>query len=254
MTSTGTSAAPAAGRPRTRAPLPEAARLYVAAVIAAGGLALIAFAPREYPQPALALTCLAAMVMASLFKLRLPLGVGQSTMSMAYVIDFTVLVTAGADLAMVIAAAGVLVQCTVRVRRAQPWYRTAFSVATVALAVQAAGWTWSALGGTIVDPGVMRTAAPLGAAAGMYFVVNSGLVAAAIAFSNGLSLARCWRQGFIPVAPGYLAAAGVVATTGIMMTTEAYVLLSAAAAPMVIGHLAYALWFRHLADRRPVPA
>src|SRR5687767_699051 len=117
----------------------------------------------------LAATWLAAMAVISLFKLRLPLRRGHSTMSMAYVIDFLVLVTAGADIAMVIAAAGVIVQCTVRVRRSQPWYRTAFSVATVALAVQTAGLVWSAMGGTIAAPGITTTAVPLAMSALAYF-------------------------------------------------------------------------------------
>ena len=43
----------------------------------------------------LALALLIAALILSAFKLRLPLGRGNSTMSMAYVVDFLVIVTAG---------------------------------------------------------------------------------------------------------------------------------------------------------------
>ena len=149
-------------------------RLYIGAVIAAGALVLGTFAPRGVTQPMLALTFLVAMIVVSLFKLRLPLG--DATMSMAYVIDFAVIATAGADLAMVIAAVGTVVQCTSNVRRRQPWYRTAFSVATVVLAVRSAGLVWAALGGSIAAPSGAVLA--LLVAAVPYFAINTGLVAA----------------------------------------------------------------------------
>lgn len=222
-------------------------RIYIGAVIAAGALVLGTFAPRELSNPLLAATFLAAMIVVSLFKLRLPLGHGQSTLSMAYVVDFTVLATAGADLAMAIAAVGVLVQCTVNVRRRQPWYRTAFSIATVALSVRTAGLVWAALGGSLNGPAGMDAVLPLVGAAVPYFAINSGLVAVAIALSSGVSPVRCWTQGFVATAPSVLAAAGVVAAVEVAMTPDAYVILMSAAVPMMLCHLAYAAWFRKLA-------
>lgn len=229
-------------------------RLYIGAVIGAGTLVLLTFAPREVPQPLLALTFLAAMVVVSLFKLRLPLGDGHSTMSMAYVVDFAVIATAGADLAMAIAAAGVIVQCTVNVRRRQPWYRTAFSVATVVLAVRSAGLVWAALGGSVEAASGVGAVLPLVAAAVPYFAINSGLVAAAIAMSNRTSTLRCWSQSFLSTAPGVVAAAVVVAGIEVAMTPDAYVLLIATAVPMALCHLAYSAWFRRTPVTNPVPA
>lgn len=229
-------------------------RLYVSAVTGAGALALAAFAPREFPNPLLALAFLAAMSVVSVFKLRLPLGRGQSTMSMAYVIDFLVLVTAGADLAMAIAALGVIVQCTVRVKRRQPLYRAAFSVATVTLAVQAAGWTWTALGDALMDVGLVTSLIALVAAAAVYFVINTGLVAGAIALSSGMSPMQCWRQNFVCTAPAYLLAGVSVAALELVATSQVLLLLSAAGVPMLAGYLAYAHVFRRMADRTPAPA
>jgi hypothetical protein len=207
-------------------------------------------APRELPAPLLAVTWLTAMMVVSLFKLRLPLRRGHSTMSMAYVIDFLVLVTAGADLATVIAAVGVIVQCTVRVGRPQPWYRTAFSVATVALAVRTAGLLWSATGGTIADPGVVTTALPLTIAALGYLAVNTGLVAAVIALSAGRASVPAWSQ-FVRTAPALLIAAGAAVVMQLLAARQAYLFMPGAMTPILVCYFGYAAWFRRIADREP---
>jgi hypothetical protein len=228
--------------------------LYVGTVIAAGALLLVETVPREYPNPTVAIGFSIAMLVVSVFKLRLPLRRGQSTMSMAYVIDFLVLVTAGADLAMAIAAIGVIAQCTLRVRVRQPWYRAAFSVATIAIAVQAAGWTWSALGGAAAGAGVATSVIALAAAAAMYFVVNTGFVAGAIALSGRLPALQCWRQNFLCTAPAYLVAGVGAAVLQLLVSSGQLVLLPAAGAPMLVGYLAYAHWFRQTGDRPLAPA
>ena len=230
-----------------------ATRLYVGATIAAGALVLGAFTPREYANPALALTWLAAMVVVSLFKLRLPLGRGESTMSMAYIIDFAVIVTAGADLAMVIAAVGVLVQCTVRVRRRQAWYRTAFSVAVVALAVQAAGQVWALLGGTIEAPGITNTVVPLALCAVIYFALNTGLVALAIALSQRMPPVHSWWRDYARTAPAYFVAAACAMTVQLLLLEQLYVIVPAAVVPALACYAGYAFWFRHLAAQVPGP-
>jgi hypothetical protein len=224
--------------------------MYVGAVIAAGAAVLVAFAPRELPRPAVALTFLAAMAVVSLFKLRLPLGRGNATMSMAYVVDFAVLVTAGVELAMVIAAIGTLVQCTVNVRKTQPWYRTAFSVAAVVLSVGAAGWAWLSVGGTALAPGAGAAAVPLLVAGLFYFAVNTALVATAVAMSSGVSPIECWQENFVRTAPGYVAAAGLVAVIAAGLSQDAVVMLVSAAVPTALCHLAYVAWFRRVTARR----
>ncbi len=228
-------------------------KLYVAAVIGLGTFAMASVTAEDVASPLLALTWLAAMALVSLFKLRLPLQRGYATMSMAYVIDFVVLVTAGADLAMIVAVVGVFVQCTVRVRRSQPWYRTAFSMATVALAVETAGVLWSALGGTIADPGLTTTAIPLAVAAAGYFAVNSGLVAAAIALSNKAEAGQAWSY-LVRTAPAFLVAAGAAIVMQLLVSREAYLFVPGAITPVLVCYFAYAAWFRRVADSDPSPA
>jgi hypothetical protein len=219
---------------------------FISAVIAAGAVAMVGLAPRELADPALALTCLVVMLAVSHLKLRMPLGMGQSTMSMAYVVDFTALVTLGVDVAMLIAAAGVLVQCTLNVRRPQPWYRTAFSVAAIVLSVQAAGAVWSALGGSTVDS-ALASVVPLALGSVAYFLVNTGLVTAAVSLANGVPAVTFWKRNFAETLPSYLVAAGVASLLGVV--GDPYLLVAVALAPMGLTHFAYRLRFRHLASQ-----
>jgi hypothetical protein len=220
-------------------------RLFIGAVIAAGTSVLFARMPLEFARPALALVFLATMLSVSLFKLRLPLGLGQSTMSMAYIVDFTALVTLGADVAMLIAAAGVVAQCTLNVRRPQPWYRTAFSTAAIVLSVQAAGWMWALLGGSTGQQNILASLAPLAGAAVVYFAINTGLIAGGIGMANSVPVTQFWQRNFMGTLPAYLLAAAVAST--LVTFRDAYVLLGVALAPMALGHLLYGAWFRQVA-------
>ncbi len=232
--------------PNTRS---VATSLYVSIVIAGGAALLVRYAPREYPHPFVALSLLAATLILSAFKLRLPLGRGNSTMSMAYAIDFLALISSGPDLAMVIAAAGVVLQCTVRVRRTQPLHRAAFSVASVVIAVQAAGWAWYRFGGSAV-PSFMTLVMPLSAATITYFAVNTALVAIAIALSSAVSAAKEWYREFFWSAPAYFLSAAVAAMAALVMAYEAYALLPLVASPLYISYRAYQMSVQRLQEER----
>jgi hypothetical protein len=222
--------------------------IYVGVVIAAGIGLLASFGPAASPSASLVVTLAAAMLLVSYFKLRLPLAHGNSTISMAFAVDFVALLTVGADVAMIIAAAGVLVQCCTRVRPHQPWYRTAFSVATIVISVQAAGLTWAALGGSITELGFSTTIVPLAAMTFAYFAVDAGLVATAIALSSGVSPARD-AQSFLATAPGYVLAATIATVVTVMLRQQDYTLLPFAAVPVLACHLAYSALFRRMAER-----
>src|SRR5690606_8775904 len=103
----------------------------------------------------------------------------------------------------VIAAVGVLVQCTFGITQTQPVYRAAFSMASIVIAVQAAGWMWNAFGGDMTQPSLSTFVVPLTAAAIGYFAVNTLLVAGAIAVTTAVSAARQWYREFFWSAPAY---------------------------------------------------
>ncbi len=217
----------------------SASRLYIGAVIAAGIGLLVYFAPRDLQNPLLAGALLASTLVLSVWKLRLPLGNGVSTMSMAYAVDFVALIMEGANLAMLLGAIGVLIQCTVRVHRKQPIHRAAFSAAAVVIAVQVAGTGWKALGGSVTNLTLMTTVLPLVVCAITYFAVNTSLVVGAIAVTTSASPRRAWSPEFLRAAPAYLAAAMVAGMVAFAILNDVVELLPIVASPLLMVYRGY---------------
>src|SRR5262245_18606373 len=218
---------------------PLTPRLYVGAVIAAGAGLLLYLAPRQFENPVVAGARLVSTLVLAVFKLRLPLGNGVSTMSMAYAVDFVALIIEGANLAMLLGAIGVLIQCTVRVRRKQPIHRAAFSAAAVTIAVQVAGWGWRALGGSLTTLTLSTTLLPLIVCAITYFIVNTSLVVGAIAVTSSVSPARAWHPEFWWSAPAYLVSAVIAGLVALAITNGVFVLLPLVASPLYVCYRGY---------------
>jgi hypothetical protein len=213
-------------------------RLYVGAVIAAGASLLLYLAPRELENPVVAGALLVSTLVLSVCKLRLPLGNGVSTMSMAYAVDFVALIVEGANVAMLLGAIGVIIQCTVRVRRKQPIHRAAFSAAAVIIAVQVAGMGWRALGGSVTNLTVTSTVLPLMVCAITYFAVNTGLVAGAIAVTSH-SPSSALNPEFLRSAPAYLVAAAVAGLISLSMLHGVVYLTPLVASPLLVVYRSY---------------
>ncbi len=232
-----------------------ATRMYVGAVIAAGVVLLLSLPERMavaggdglLKDPVLAAGLLAATVALSVFKLRLPLGNGVSTMSMAYAVDFAALITEGAGLATLLGALGVLIQCTIRVRRRQPVHRTAFSVAAVVIAVQVAAWAWTTLDGSVTGVTLATTVLPLVACALVYYLVNTSLVVAAIALSSVVSPMRAWNPEFWWSAPAYLLSAFIAMLVALSIVNGVAILLPVVASPLYVCYRAYHRRWRDMA-------
>lgn len=213
-------------------------RLYIAAVIAAGAGLLVYLAPTNLQNPFVTGALFVSTLVVSVFKLRLPLIKGVSTMSMAAAIDFVALLLESANVAMLLGAVGVLVQCFVRVRRRQPVHRAAFSAAAVIIAVQLAGWGWHALGGSLTELTVTSTVLPLMVCAISYFAVNAGLVAGAIAVTAD-SPFRALSPEFLRSAPAYLVSACVAGLVALAILNGVFVLLPIVASPLYVCYYAY---------------
>ena len=172
--------------------LPRIAQAYVLVVAVAGGNALAQAFPRTFPEPFLFLGLLIAACLTSIWKVTLPLPLSSgSTLSVSYAADLMALLLLGPKPAVAIAVAGVLAQCTIKVKAPYPTYRTLFSMAEEALAMTAyrcrlrGSWRTDR-----ADP-FAPLAKPLVGAIATYFVVNTGLVAGAIAASSGRLVVEC---------------------------------------------------------------
>ena len=224
--------------------------IYFAGVIAAGALLLLTRAPQAYSQPIVVWLLLVASVALSALDIRIPIGRNRSPVTIAYAADFAALLLGNADLAMVIAAAAVLVQCAARLRSRDGLSLGAFSVAAVALSVRLGGAAWVALGGTMATFGVTTTIAPLAAAALAYFGVNTLIVAHAQALSTGEATRTAWQREHAGTLANYLSSAVVAVIVTLLIRYAPYVVLAATACSLYVAHRAYDLWTKRLEDER----
>ncbi len=175
-------------------------RLYVAAVVAAAGVA-VALLPRTgIPVDLVALGLLVLLsVVAGARPVRF---VGQGNeITATHSTIICGLAVLGAGPALWIAVAGLVATMIIR-RRRPKIIRSVFNVAGVLVSTATAAHVFFALGGV---PGEMAPTLfwPLFAATAVYYVVNTGLVALAVALERSLSVHRAW-DGLRWTAPSYL--------------------------------------------------
>lgn len=198
--------------------LSRATRIYVGAVTILGAAAIVQALPHVLVgNLPLFLTLTLLSVVASIAKVTLPVPRSASTLTICYVMDFTTLLLLGAPAATLTAASGAWSQCVLRAKHRTPTYQTWFSMGALAVTVQITGRCYASLGGM---PGPLRSSfhvEALIAAALTFFVVNSLLVAGAVALSTGQPAARVWIANYLWSWPGHFLgfAVAVGAATGI---------------------------------------
>lgn len=190
--------------------LPPKARAYVAAVVVAGGGCLaVALTHLNLQQPILFGVLMALAVVVSAAKIDLPLGRSESNLSLSHAVNFWALFALGPAPTVCIAIAGAWAQCTLRANGRNPPHRVVFSVASLAVTVALAGLPAGLmLGGGTGVAALLRTAAVV---APLYFMVNTALVAGAIALSTRQPAIAAWHRNFLWSAPSYLVGAALAA-------------------------------------------
>src|SRR6266550_9193363 len=185
--------------------LPLAGRVYVALVILAGAIVMAISLPLAdfTHQPVLFAALVALASGFAALKVTLPLTTGGSTMSVSYAVDFAALLLLGPHEAMVVAVASAFCQCHVNNKEKNPPYRTLFSMAALVLTVQGAGLALRWLGDPSAPESVSTIARPLVGAATVYFVLNTGLIATAIALTTRQPISTTWQTNFLWSAPSY---------------------------------------------------
>ena len=233
--------------------LPIPARLYVGSVILIGAGLLVSLGPRaSFADPVLFLVLLLASALTSAFKVSLPLARGASTMSVSYAVDFAALLLLGPHETMLVAVTSAWVQCTFRMETKNPLYRTAFSMACLAITVQAAGYAYALAGGV---PGTLAgtvagVARPLAAAATIYFLFNTFSIAIAIALTSRQSLITVWNQNFLWSAPSYFVGAVAAAVAAWAIITSGIWLAIPLVAPLYLTYRTYKVYLGRIEDER----
>jgi diguanylate cyclase (GGDEF)-like protein/putative nucleotidyltransferase with HDIG domain len=230
--------------------LPLGARLFVCAVIAIGAVLLATAFPLHSDQPALFAALLVLSTVTSVLKVTLPLPRSSSTMSVSYAVDFAALLLLGASQTMVIGAMSALCQCNFRIREPNAPHRTLFSMASLVITVFATGAAYSLLGGSPGRLEMWLGLTPIAGAAATYFIVNTSLVAAAIALSTQASVARVWYENFLWSAPGYFVGAAVAATVVVLGQFSSHSLIPISIVPLYLTYRSYKIFMGRIEEQQ----
>lgn len=231
--------------------LNSAARIYVSGVIATGAVLLVMCLPHAtFNRPILFLALLALSSATARLKVYLPLTTGGSTMSVSYAVDFASLLLLGPDQTMLVAAGSAFSQCHLNTKEHNPAYRTLFSVASLVITVQASGVVFRLLGGSESMMPLDEIARPLVGAATVYFVVNTGLVATAIALSTRQPIGATWHNNFLWSAPSYFVGAGTAALAASLVVHAGYWIAPLTFAPLYLTYRTYQVYMGRVEDQQ----
>jgi diguanylate cyclase (GGDEF)-like protein/putative nucleotidyltransferase with HDIG domain len=197
--------------PPTFRDMPTSARVYVAGIVAAGVLCLVAASTAlRFEQAGLFALLLVLAMATSAAKIDLPLGRSQSNLSLSHAVNFWALLALGPAEAVCIATMSAWAQCTIRVGARNPLHRILFNIGSLTLTVWLAGLPlpWLMALGAPGFATYLRAAAII---APLYFFTNTTQVAAAIALSTRQPVSRVWHHNFLWSAPSYLAGAALAA-------------------------------------------
>ena len=131
---------------------------------------------------------------------------------------FCAIAALGPSAAVLAAVAGVLGAAIARRGNGPGGLRLVYNLAAVSLSTAAAAWTFHALGGRSGLP-LSNILGPLAAAATVYFLVNSGLVAAAIAAETRRSLVESWLSSLAWTVPSQFTGLTVAALLLLVLET-----------------------------------
>jgi len=241
---------PAQTRNRRRSPakIDLVARVYVA-VVCAAGLAVIAgaIAGSAGTEPLVLAALLALSLVASLAKVQIAVPGSGATLTACHIIDLLALLMCGADAAILVTAWSGWTQCIFRSRRPTPLHQTAFSVAALAISMSAAGLIYGALGGESVHWSSLPLK-PFAAAGTVFFLFNSGLVAAAVSSTVGHTFRTVWFEFFLSVWPSYVIGGGLSAVLAIGIKEKDYWLVPLLAGSLAVLHRNYLAYQARMTD------
>lgn len=230
--------------------LPLAARIYVAAVILGGAAVVVLWFPLTMPQPMLFALLATFACLTSAWKVTLPLPISNgATLSVSYAASLMSLLLLGPKHATLIAVAGVVTQCTYKPKQPYPAHRTVFSAATAALTMLATSSAFALLGGPGSDLDSFQLARPLVGTITTYFVVNTSLIASAIALSSRRTCLDIWREEFLWSGASFMVAGTAGALAAAVVHRGEHWKAALLMAPIYLTYRTYQLFAGRLDDQ-----
>jgi len=243
-----------AGAPTSRVPwaaLPLAARAYVTLVVAVGAVWLAASIPTRVEEPALFVSLAVFACLTSVWKVNLPIAVANgSTLSVSYAANLMSLLLLGPQHAALIAVAGAVTQCRYKAKAEYPIYRTIFSAAAAGITMSATGAVYMLLGGTTPPTAALAVAKPIVGAIATYFLVNTSLIAGAIALSSNRTLVETWGREFLWSAASFMVAGTAGALAAMVVQRGEHWIAVVLVAPIYLTYRSYELFAGRLEDQK----
>jgi signal transduction histidine kinase len=186
----------------------------------------------------------------SVWKVNLTISVASgATLSVGHAAEFMSLLLLGPRHAMLVAVAGAWTQCTFKVKRRYPLYRTAFSMAMQALTIMVTALAYDRLGGPLTPSDFSTLSGPLVGALAAYFFVNTVLIAGAIALSTGQPFGRVWRHDFLWSGVSFMVAGSAGAAAAVVIERGAEWVALLMLAPVYLTYWTYELFVKRLEDQ-----
>jgi len=231
--------------------LPLAAQIYVTLIVALGTVWIGVAFPTRIADPVMFVSLAVFACVTSVWKVNLPIAVANgSTLSVSYAANLTALLLLGPQHAALIAVAGAITQCRYKAKADYPVYRTVFSAAAAGLTMSATGAVYAFLGGTTPPVAALAAAKPLVGAIGTYFLVNTSLVAGAIALSSNRTIAETWGRDFLWSAASFMVAGTAGALTAMVVQRGEHWIAVVLVAPIYLTYRSYELFVGRLEDQK----
>ena len=233
--------------------LPRVAQLYVTLILVCGVTVFTTWLPRVYPQPLVFLAVLATACMTAAWKVNLPIPlISGSTLSVSYAAKMMALLLLGPREAVLIAVAAAFTQCTYKARRSYPMYRTVFSMSAEALTMAGTSVAYAWLGGPMgpADSSIIALAKPIAGSIAIYFLFNTGLVAAAIAVSTNQPITKVWLNDFLWSGVTFMVAGSAGAAAAVVISRGNFWIATLMVAPLYLTYRTYQLFVARLDDQQ----
>src|SRR6266404_3492389 len=219
------------------------ARMFIAAVLAAGGASFaLALLNLHLPDPVKFLCYTAIALAASGMKVALP-GIN-GTMSVNFLFILLGTVELGFPGTMLLGCAATLVQCVWRPRKRPQLVQVAFNLANVALSVATAYLAYSSVGPLVGHSRPLM----LIAAASAYFLTNTIPVAIVISLTEHRSVRKLWADCYFWSLPYYLVGAGLAGATHYLNDIVGWQMALLLLPAVYVVYRSYRLYLGKLAD------
>ena len=177
-----------------------------------------------------------------------PPNMGWPALRLAFVVEFAALMMFGPHPTMLVAASGLAARHLSHPQRADRWAPRVLATATVMGSLQAAGWAYGALGGTLNQFAWPWQAAPVAAAVFAYCVVTSASNNILTPLFEWRSIEGAWQwwpKRLLQEGPVHFVGASVAVGAVEMIVQRKWEVLVVTAAPL---YLAYRVYCDHVSQ------